>query len=514
MPKGTKIYQLASIPGFQRDGTTLDRNYYVDGQWVRFQRARPKKMGGYKEVNNNLPSIQRGSFVFVLDGIVYLYSFGKNKCQLVKTTIDVPTAANSESTLPILGTGDDYTFQADGIFDSLGGGVTKVLVHGSKNVLDIADRNNLPVFSTTVGTDPAVFTPIQDGLGNNILVSGGVAVLQPFVFVYGNDGLLQNSNANNPNDFRTDQGGAANAVNVASTKIVKGLPMRGGGSSPAGLFWALDALIRVSYASGSNFRYDTISAQTSIMSPAGVIEYDNVYFWIGVDRFLSYDGSVREVPNNQNMNWFFDNVNYAARTKIWATKVPRYGEIWWFFPFGSATECTHAIIFNIREKTWYDVELGRSAGFYSQVFRFPVMYGNILNMNTKYSVYAHEYSRDAVYDNAQHAIEAHFETADIGYPSGGVSGDQPVGDNVWTYLDRVEPDFILEGSMDMYVLGNKFAQSPVVSKGPFTFDSTTEKIDVREQFRNLRLKFVSNESEGFFEMGRVLLHTYPGDNRS
>lgn len=509
-----RIFQILSKPGFQRDGTTLDRNFYVDGQWTRFQRGRPKKMGGYKELNPDLPDIQRGSYVFALDGIVYLYSFGKNNCRLVKTTVDAPTGAMSSATLPDLLTTDSYTFQTDAIFDALGTGLVQILVHGSENIVDIADRMNLPVFVSDIGTDPAVFTKIQDGEGSDILVSGGVVVLQPFVFVYGNDGLIKNSNRNNPNDFRTDTGGAANEVNVAATKIVKGLPLRGGGSSPAGLFWSLDSLIRVTYASGSNFRYDTISSQTSILSPSGVIEYDGVYFWVGVDRFLAFDGTVKEIPNQQNLNWFFDNVNYSARTKIWATKVPRFGEIWWFFPFGSATECTHAIILNTRENVWYDVELSRSAGFQSQVFRYPVMYGSEENSSGNFSVFAHEYSKDAVFDNAQHAIPAFFETADFGFPSGGANNDALEGSNQWTVLERIEPDFILSGGMDMYVRGNSFAQSPVVETGPFHFDSSTEKIDIRTQYRNIRLKFVSNESEGHFEMGRVMMHTKSGDNRS
>lgn len=508
-----KIFLLPTQPGFSRDGTILDRNNYVDGQWVRFQRGRPKKMGGYKELNNTLTTIQRGSFVFVFDGIVYLYAFGNNKCQLVKTTVDAPTGASSISTLPDLLDEDIYTFQVDAIFDSLGGGVTKVLAHGNRNIMDIADRTNLPVFITEIGTDPAVFTKIEDGNGSDILVSGGVVVLQPFVFVYGNDGLIKNSNQNDPNNFRTDQGGAANEVNVASTKIVKGLPLRGGGTSPAGLFWSLDSLIRVTYASGSNFRYDTISSQTSILSPSSVIEYDGVYFWLGVDRFLSYDGSVREIPNNQNMNWFFDNVNYNMRTKIWATKVPRYGEIWWFYPRGSATECTNALILNVREKVWYDVELPRSSGFYSQVFRYPIMYGNQLNMDDQYSVYAHEYAKDAVFDNAQHAIPSYFETSDFGFPTGGAT-DQPVGDDCWTCLDRVEPDFVLTGNLQMTVKGNKFAQSEVQTEGPYIITPETEKVDLRNQFRNIRLRFESNESEGFYETGKILIHTRQGDRRS
>ena len=199
---------------------------------------------------------------------------------------------------------------------------------------------------------------------NNISVSGGAVSLHPYLFVYGNNGLIQNCSAGNTNDWVSAD---ANATNVAAGKIVQGLPVRGGSNAPSGLFWSVDSLIRVSYIGGTGtpaqyWRYDIISSQSSIMSSQCAIEYDGVYYWIGVDRFLLYNGVVKEIPNNMNQNWFFDNLNYDQRQKVWATKVPRYGEIWWFYPRGDATECTDAIVFNVRENIWYDV--GQSTGAY------------------------------------------------------------------------------------------------------------------------------------------------------
>jgi hypothetical protein len=63
---------------------------------------------------------------------------------------------------------------------------------------------------------------------------------------------------------------------------------------------------------------------------------------------------VKEIPNPMNQDYFFDNLNYTQRQKVWATKVPRFGEVWWFYPRGDSTECNDAIIYNVRENTWYD----------------------------------------------------------------------------------------------------------------------------------------------------------------
>ena len=115
------------------------------------------------------------------------------------------------------------------------------------------------------------------------------------------------------------------------------------------------------------------------MSSSSVIEYDGIFYWAGIDRFLMYNGVVAEIPNSMNLNWFFDNVNYSQRQKVWVTKVPRFNEIWWFYPRGDATECTDAIIYNIKDKIWYDAGSApgarRSAGWFTEVFPKPIWGG-------------------------------------------------------------------------------------------------------------------------------------------
>jgi hypothetical protein len=218
---------------------------------------------------------------------------------------------------------------------------------------------------------------------NEINVSGGCVLIYPYLFVYGNNGLIQNTSAGNFQDWVSAD---ANSNNVATGKFVKGLPVRGGTTSPSGLFWSLDSLVRVSYAPQNlgtvpiYWRYDIISTQTSILSSQSVIEYDGIFYWCGTDRFLTYNGVVQEIANNANINFFFDNLNYNQRQKVWVSKVPRYGEIWWFYPSGDSEECNNAIIYNVRDKVWYDAgfALGarRSAGVFPEVFRFPIWAGN------------------------------------------------------------------------------------------------------------------------------------------
>ena len=822
---GQKVFSLDTQPGIQRDGTTFDKNFYTDGQWVRFQRGRPRKIGGYRVMSDQLTGPSRGVWLNAQNGINYIYSGYSDGLQSFGVDNNGVGAGFTNYTLSDFTASNNNLWQFDGFYDVSGAGVQSLLAAPCQNLSDITNTINSPVLigdivgstmsqigvftdsvvlnstttmslittntligagqsisgtgipasttvvastlsapnlgavavtgvagqcsctstaglfvgqtvrtsgtltgtatgiatnttyfiiaTTTFATDftlsatsggPAIVTTAGTTTGlvftlgqfqavtisnaatassgattitfnNNISVSGGVVTLHPYVFVYGNNGLIQNCAAGNPNDWVSAD---ANATNVASGKIVQGLPVRGGSNAPSGLFWSVDSLIRVSYIGGTGtppqfWRYDIISSQSSIMSSQCAIEYDGVYYWCGVDRFLLYNGVVKEIPNNMNQNYFFDNLNYNQRQKVWVTKVPRFGEIWWFYPRGDATECTDAIVYNVRENTWYDVGQStgayRSAGYFSQVFAYPIeagwtttesvvvfsaayvlttgsffaysdtyqtsaallqivsgtgvasgsnvksitssaiktlgaITGGTLYTNGTYTnvsltggsgfnakativvsgasvtsvtitarganyivgdvlsataasiggtgsgfsipvtaiyaqaielslaatststetltfstppdlinFYQHEIGTDEINGQEVTAIPSSFETNDLGWVGGGPSQVATEGLNKWLRVDRIEPDFIQSGDMEVYVTGRPFAQAEDVTTGPYVFGETTGKVDMREQRREIRLKFVSNVVGGNYQLGKVIITAEIGDTR-
>jgi hypothetical protein len=129
------------------------------------------------------------------------------------------------------------------------------------------------------------------------------------------------------------------------------------------------------------------------------------------------------------------------------------------------------------------------------------------------SIWQHELGVNRVEGQNQNAIESYFETNDLGLVSGGPSQPSPVGDNFWLHLERVEPDFLQEGVMSLFVTGRPFAQSEDLTTGPYLFDPNTGKIDLREQRRELRLRFVSNVVNGDYQVGKVILNANIGDVR-
>jgi hypothetical protein len=664
-----KVVTLQVGAGIQRDGTVFASPSYVSGKWVRFQYARPRKIGGYVGVFLNASGISRGMIMSADNGLNYVVSgysdgverwvtdndngvgFGPTPITAIGPLATVAitnggsaytngtytsvaitatggsgalatvvVSGNSVSSITITTNGVDYVhnesvtisaasiggtgsgfagyvasltifdpnpntlWQFDIGYDALGNGQNNLIAHPGRNLADISSTYNtrpmfgpftgttlLPVgvftasgtttngsptvtFATTIaaigpgvsvtGTGIPASTTVVSALevggvwtatlsqnatasgtvtltfDNNVSVSGGIVMLFPYLFAYGNNGLIKNCAAG---DFNNWTSADANENNISSTKVVKGLPIRGGTTSPAGLFWTLDSVVRVTYSPQQvgnatlYWRYDLITQQSSILSSQCVIEYDGIFFWVGTDRFLMYNGVVQEVENKQNFNYFFDNLNYSQRQKVWVSKVPRFGEIWWFFPSGDSEECNDAIIYNVRDKVWYDAgqAMGsrRSAGVFSEVFRRPIWGGWDENGTGGYTLWQHETGTNEVYTNQVNAIDSSFETCVIGARMGLVGAVEQPGDNVWTRIERIEPDFVQSGAMEVIVTGNGYAEDVPEPSDPYTFNPDTLKVDMKEQRREMRLIFRSNTQNGNYFMGRVLLSIDTGDVR-
>lgn len=504
------VFTLIPQPGIKRDGTMLEGEQCSDGEWVRFQRGKPKKMGGYRRVTDALTGPVRKFLLWSRKDLNSCVSFSSSKIETLLVDNNLVGNDINDRTPVGFAADDNNMWSVDTQYDdAVGSQGTIVLAHCNQSMANMDDDTASKPYWALASSASSVFAEITDAPA----VSGGVFTIGPYAILYGSDGFLAWSDVNQPQVWSTSTTpGEAGADRITGAKIVAGLPLRAG--KPAGLLWSLDSVLRMDWVGGSAiWSFTTLSTQSSILAQNSVIEYDGVYFWVGIDRFMYFDSSVKDLPNDMNQNYFFDNLNYEHRQKIWATKVPRFGEIWWFYPRGDATECSHAVIFNTRLKTWYDVALPRSAGFYSQIRHYPTWVNSETEPSGDYGLYQHEFGLNAVIGDVESAICSSYTTQNFGYPTGGV-GDSAQGLNNWTRLTRVEPDFIQSGDMNCYVLGHEFAQSPADAETSYTFGPTDGKIDMREQRRHIQLKFESNTLYGSFEAGKVIIHVEPGDNRS
>ena len=531
------VVQIRSQPGIKRDGTKFEGDNYVDGQWVRFQRGLPRKIGGYRSISKYLREVSRAMHEFTQNSLTYVHSGSANLLERFYIDNNFNTSIITNRTPSTIAADPRNMWQFDAIAaPGLGGLQLVAQVAPNLECICNADGGQL-FFGDLFGTAP--LQPITN-LPAGYSATGGVAVFHPYTFIFGNDGYVAFSVAGDPTDYTSLGSGAAN---IASQKIVRGVALRGGpGNSPSGLFWSADALVRASFVGGAPvFQFDTISTQTSILGANTVIEYDGIFYWVGTDRFLMFNGVVREVPNNLNLNYFFDGLNQSQRQKVFAMKVPRYGEIWWCYPRGEAVEPSHAVIYNVRENTWYDCELpngGRSAAVSPTVFPKPIMSGVVPSVAPdqtrvteasdtritetddnvrvtedsgvdQYRLWVHEVGVDDIDGLNIQPVMSYFETADMSLP---VTSQE----NKALQVLMIEPDFVQSGNMTMQVTGRANARAPEVSTEPHTIYETPptpqdQVVYFKTQRRELRFRFESNAIGGDYQMGLVLAHIQPGD---
>lgn len=499
------IVPIRSQPGVQRDGTDFDKRSYADALWCRWQRGLPRKIGGYRQVVPDMAEIVYGMHSFFKNQTNFMHLGSEN--EVVQRRLDnsgVQTGFNDRT--PAIAASADNIWQFEAIYD-VNVNDTVLVAHVAPN-MNIASDDAQPFWYGTLTANTVLANiPARDAL------SGGLVRIGNYLVSFGSGGQLQwNQNANNVTD-------AVDEDFVCDQKIIKGLKVRGGGV-PAGLLWSLDELLIMAFNPGGTpiWRWDTVG-EISVMSSRGIIEYDGSYYWPGVDRWLSYNGVIREIPNTQNVNFFFDNLSLEQRQKVFAIKMPRFGEIWWFFPYGSSTECNHAVIFNVREGYWYDTEipnLGRSDGVYAKVYNKPFLTGVDLG-GTGYTLWQHETGVNEV-GAVTEPIRSYFETAEISM----ISADEDPQDKSLS-IQVIEPDFVQAEAMTLTVKGRANARAKQIVHDPITITeqaalatgvpASEQEANSKFAHRLMSFKFESNEIDGNYEMGHIVGHIEPADGR-
>ena len=521
----TIIQPLDFLPGVQRDGTMLDSQRAVDSLWTRWRLGRARKMKGYQQIAGTLGGLPRNIHAYYNGLYIYIHVGTTESLQQYVVDLNGTLISSADRTplaASFYGIFSDWTF--DSIFDTVSGTV-RLVAHINSSAKTIASTDtSTPFLGPILSSSPLVaFSDPGAGAysGGTWTVpsyAGGIVCIQPYVFGFDVLGRIAWSGPNQPLTLGITGGtSGAGQVYASSSKIVAGLPVRGGGTQqPAALFLSLNEAIYVSFV-GSNagyFGFNTISSSSSILSQKSFLEYDGIYYWAGRDRFLMYNGTVLELPNTQNQDWFFDNLTPGYESKTYAFKVPKYGEIWFCAALFGATEPSHAVIFNVRESCFYDTVLpngGRSAGKNSPGFKYTIM-GGTAQSASGYPLWLHEIGTDEVNGSNINPVRSYFET-----PWFGSQRSNPPLDKGMT-VQRLEPDILQSGDLSVTVLGSANAKAPL-DTGPTETIKAIPSVpqeqltSFKQSHRLSRLHIESNTIGGNFVTGKNLLHVLPSDAR-
>jgi hypothetical protein len=243
---------------------------------------------------------------------------------------------------------------------------------------------------------------------------------------------------------------------------------------------------------------------TSIISPNAVAIASGVVFWMGVDKFYTYDGRVQTLPCDLRRH-VFGNINTTQLAQVYAGTNEGFNEVWWFYPSANSMQNDRYVVYNYLEKVWYHGTLGRTAWLDSGLKDFPIgaTYSN--------NLVEHENGVDDFQDEMPVAINAYIESSEFDIEDGHNFGF------VW----RVLPDVTFDGSVSehpaatmtlipMKGSGSGFttpqsvagtSSAPITRTATVPIEQFTNQVNIRVRGRQMILKMQSTDLGVMWQMG-------------
>jgi len=119
------------------------------------------------------------------------------------------------------------------------------------------------------------------------------------------------------------------------------------------------------------FQFNVLMDNVSIISPNAAVTVNNATYWMGLDKFYVYDGTVQTLPCTLKQ-YVFEDLNSAQGYQVFAGGNSGYNEVWWFYCSESTTTVDRYVIYNYLDKVWYSGTMSRSAWLDSGTRPFPL----------------------------------------------------------------------------------------------------------------------------------------------
>lgn len=240
------------------------------------------------------------------------------------------------------------------------------------------------------------------------------------------------------------------------------------------------------------FGFRELATGCGLGGPLAAVEVGGIVYWMGINQFFAFDGSVRPLIGPVN-NFVFEDLNSVQVEKVAAGLDKEHSEVFWFYPSGSSNENDKYVKYNYRENVWDVGTMDRTA--WTDASTFP----NNTGAATNGYLYSHEIGEDA--DGL--AMESFIESADMDIADG----------NEIMFVTRALPDIETSGTVDVTFKSRKDAMSSFTSKGPFPVSSSTKRINPRVRGRQMSIKVESDSVGTGWRLGHTRVDMQPDGER-
>lgn len=196
------------------------------------------------------------------------------------------------------------------------------------------------------------------------------------------------------------------------------------------LIWSDTALYGLQYLGAPEvWGAQLLGDNITIASTNAAVYSGNIAYWMGTDKFYSYDGTVKTLPCSVR-SYVFNDFNTSQYAQVVAGTNERFDEIWWFYCSAGVTQNDRYVVYNYLQDIWYYGTLSRSAWTDSDLRDNPMAAtynNNLVN---------HEVGYDSQEGATASAITATLLSSEF---------DLDDGDK-FMFVNRMLPDVTFDGS--------------------------------------------------------------------
>jgi len=246
----------------------------------------------------------------------------------------------------------------------------------------------------------------------------------------------------------------------------------------------------------------------SIQGPNAAVIASGIVYWMGVDKFYSYDGRVQTL-NCDLRRYIFSDINQEQALQVFCGTNEGFNEVWWFYCSANSTNIDRYVIYNYLEKIWYYGTMSRTAWLDSGLQPYPIAANYFSNTLTG-NLINHETGLNDNTTGTPIAIDAYISSSEFDIGDGHNFGF------VW----RVLPDLTFENAensptgalpavtMTLQGLANSgsgvtsTASQPVAKSNTYVItEQFTGQIYTRMRGRQLIFKISSNQINTCWQLG-------------
>jgi len=208
--------------------------------------------------------------------------------------------------------------------------------------------------------------------------------------------------------------------------------------------------------------FQIMGSSISVASQNAIMTANNTVFWMGYDKFYSYNGRV-DTLDCTIWREVFGNINLDQQAQFFAGLNEGFSEVWWFYCSANSNTVDRYVVFDYAENLWHYGTMERTAWVDTPLRQTPIAAG--YNGQLIY----HEVGVDDGTTNPPSPINSYIQSADV---------DLGDGDR-YAFVDKIVPDISFDGS----TVNNPkvtFAMRPRYNPGA-NYDATDTPDVVSEQ---------------------------------